>query len=137
MGWLFAVALGLQERRRALARSTSPSLRAAETGVTQHFTWRKAILGGVLAFGGLAVLAAAYTAMRLLGIGPVGTLVASGRLAERDRLILAAKRTTDLRNPAAWQVIATVTAGDDGLIPLFDATPPTDKAFYRARPATP
>jgi len=35
--------------------------------------------------------------MRLLGIGPVGTLVASGVLAERDRLVLAdfENRTTD------------------------------------------
>jgi hypothetical protein len=47
------------------------------------------------------------------------------------------ERTTDLLNPAAWSVIATVTAGDDGLIPLLDATPPATKAFYRARPATP
>ena len=28
-------------------------------------------------------------AMRAFGIGPVGTLVASGRLHERDRIILA------------------------------------------------
>ena len=39
----------------------------------------------------------AYTAMRLLGIGPVGTLVASGQLSERDRLIVAdfENRTAD------------------------------------------
>ena len=41
--------------------------------------------------------AVVYTAMRLLGIGPVGTLVASGRLSERDRLVVADfdNRTSD------------------------------------------
>ncbi len=88
---------GLQERRRAMAQSTAVSVTPAEPLVTRHFTWRKALLGGALAFAGLAVLAAVYTAMRLLGIGPIGTLVASGALAERDRLILAdfENRTAD------------------------------------------
>ncbi len=46
-------------------------------------------MGGGLAFGSLAAVAAAYTAMRLLGIGPVGTLVASGVLKDREPLVLA------------------------------------------------
>jgi hypothetical protein len=47
------------------------------------------------------------------------------------------ERTTDITNPAAWQVIASGTVGDDGLIPVLDPTPPAVKAFYRARPANP
>ncbi|MGH7518793.1 MAG: protein kinase domain-containing protein [Gemmatimonadales bacterium] len=88
---------GLQERRRAMAQTTALSVTPAEPLVTRHFTWRKALLGGGLAFAGLALVAGAYTAMRLLGIGPIGTLVASGALAERDRLILAdfENRTAD------------------------------------------
>jgi hypothetical protein len=42
-----------------------------------------------LAFVGLAVVAGGFMAMRLLGIGPVGTLVASGVLDEQARLVLA------------------------------------------------
>ena len=87
---------GLQERRRAVARTSSILAAVPETGVARLLTWRKAILGGALAFGGLTVVAGAYTAMRLLGIGPVGTLVASGVLKKRDRLILA-----DFENRAA------------------------------------
>lgn len=56
-------------------------------------TWRNAILGGVLAFALLGVVTAGYMAMRTLGIGPVGTLVAQGVLEERDRILLA-----DFRN---------------------------------------
>jgi hypothetical protein len=50
-----------------------------------------------MAFATLGVIAVIYTAMRLLGIGPVGTLVASGRLSEQDRLVVAdfENRTTD------------------------------------------
>jgi lysophospholipase L1-like esterase len=44
------------------------------------------------------------------------------------------ERTTNLSNPAAWEVIATGIVGDDGLIPVLDPTPPVSKAFYRARP---
>ena len=42
-----------------------------------------------LAFAALAVIATAYTAMRLLGVGPVGTLVAAGVIEEGETVILA------------------------------------------------
>ena len=42
-----------------------------------------------------AVAAVVYTAMRLLGIGPVGTLVASGVLNERERLVRRRFREPD------------------------------------------
>jgi eukaryotic-like serine/threonine-protein kinase len=80
---------GQMERRRALARASGRVV-ATPTGLLpRFFTWRKAILGGVVAFAALGVGTVVYTAMRLLGIGPVGTLVASGRLTERDQLIVA------------------------------------------------
>ncbi len=99
--WVFAgavvlLAIGLpimlltghHERRRAIARTTGLAA-ATSTGVQRHFTWRKALLGGGLAFAGLGLVATLYTAMRLLGIGPVGTLLASGAIADRERLLLA------------------------------------------------
>ena len=98
--WAFAGAVGLAaaglpimlwtgviERRRALAGSTGRA--AVPAGVQRWFTWRRALFGGAAAFGLLGLCTGVYMAMRLLGIGPVGTLVASGVLAERDRLVLA------------------------------------------------
>jgi tetratricopeptide (TPR) repeat protein len=68
----------------------------ATTAVTQWrgaprrwLSWRRAILGGVAAFLGLAVLTGGYMLLRALGIGPVGSLVASGVLKERERVIVA------------------------------------------------
>ncbi len=94
VGLPIVVMTGHTERRRAATGAASGPLRR---GVHGWLTWRKALLGGVAAFAVLGVVTAVYMAMRALGIGPVGTLMASGALAERDRLILAAfeNRTAD------------------------------------------
>jgi tetratricopeptide (TPR) repeat protein len=84
------------ERRRTVARTTGLVSPTPPGSPARLFTWRKAIMGGALAFAGLALVAAGYTAMRLLGIGPVGTLVASGVLKEREQILLA-----DFENRAA------------------------------------
>ena len=91
------IATGLVERRRAVAHATGMYTSASETPLQKQVTWRKATMGGVAAFSVLAVGAIVYTAMRLLGIGPVGTLVASGKLSTRDKLIIAdfANHTSD------------------------------------------
>jgi tetratricopeptide (TPR) repeat protein/tRNA A-37 threonylcarbamoyl transferase component Bud32 len=87
---------GRLERRRILA-STGRLAAPPQGGVAAWLTWRKATLGGVAAFAGLGLVTTGYMAMRLLGIGPVGSLVASGVLRERERLLLAdfQNRSTD------------------------------------------
>jgi tetratricopeptide (TPR) repeat protein len=79
----------VHERRRALARTTGLHHSTPAGGLAPWLSWRRAMLGGGLAFLGLGVVAGLYTAMRLLGIGPVGTLVASGVLDDRELLLLA------------------------------------------------
>src|SRR5438093_1249389 len=132
--WAFAGAVGLLaaglpimlwtgviERRRALARSTGRA--AAPAGVQTWLTWRRALLGGGTAFGLLGVGTTVYTAMRLLGIGPVGTLVASGVLAERDRLVLAdfENRTADSTLGPSLTEALRVDLAQSGVIRLLDA----------------
>jgi tetratricopeptide (TPR) repeat protein len=80
---------GHLERRRALARASGRVVTTPNVGLPGWFTWRRAIRGGVIAFATLGVATMVYTAMRLLGIGPVGTLVASGQLSEKDQLVVA------------------------------------------------
>ncbi|MEO8029889.1 MAG: protein kinase [Gemmatimonadota bacterium] len=92
---------GIAERKRAVARSTGVFTSTGEHGFRRFATWKKATMGGVYAFCGLAGLAVIYTAMRLLGIGPVGTLMATGKLAERDKLIVS-----DFVNRAADTTLA-------------------------------
>src|SRR2546427_753319 len=61
--------------------------------------------------------------MRLLGIGPVGTLVASGVLAERDRLVLAdfENRTADSTLGPSLTEALRVDLAQSGVIRLLDA----------------
>jgi len=91
------VVTGLFERRRARLRATGVYSPSGETGIQRMVTWRRAIQGGVVAFSVLGVGTVIYTAMRLLGIGPVGTLVAAGKLTARDKVIVAEfdNRTAD------------------------------------------
>ena len=92
------------ERERAIARSTNASV-ATPTGVRRFFTWQRAFAGGGLALGALGVVTIVYTAMRVMGIGAVGTLMARGALSERDRIVLA-----DFDNRTADSTLAaTVT----------------------------
>src|SRR3990172_3602040 len=85
IGLPIMVLTGRRERQGAIARMTGVRM-TTPVGLERHFTWKKAILGGGLAFAGLALVATVYMVMRLLGIGPVGSLVASGVLKEQERL---------------------------------------------------
>lgn len=37
-------------------------------------------------------------------------------------------------DPEGWSTVATVTAGNDGVVPFIDPNPPADRAFYRIEP---
>jgi eukaryotic-like serine/threonine-protein kinase len=52
-------------------------------------TWRRSILGGVIAFNALILFVGGYATMRVMGIGPVGSLVAAGVLDARERILLS------------------------------------------------
>ncbi|HYC32110.1 MAG TPA: serine/threonine-protein kinase, partial [Gemmatimonadales bacterium] len=89
LGLPIILVTGHLERRRALARASGRVVTTPSRGLHGFLTWRRAIRGGVLAFAALGAVAATYTAMRVFGIGPVGTLVASGRLSQSDRIVVA------------------------------------------------
>jgi tetratricopeptide (TPR) repeat protein len=74
----------------------SSSSETVETA-KRWLTWRRAVLGGVLAFALLGVSTTGFMIMRVMGIGPVGSLVAAGVLEERSRIVLSdfANKTSD------------------------------------------
>ena len=138
---------GHLERRRALARASGRVAAPPAAGLHGWLTWRKAIRGGVLAFAALGLAALVYTAMRVLGIGPVGTLVASGRLSERDRLVVADfdNRTSDsslgqsiteafridLAQTPVVRILSTAEVGDALARMQRDASTPVTPALAR------
>ena len=87
LGLPVVVLAGIGHNRRISGR-TAVSL-PVPGNLHHRLTLRRAINGGIAAFSGLGLITGGYMAMRLLGIGPVGSLVASGKIAERERLIIA------------------------------------------------
>ncbi|HWP71597.1 MAG TPA: protein kinase [Gemmatimonadaceae bacterium] len=68
-------------------------------------SWRRTAMGGAIAVGSFIVLVGGWMAMRALGIGPAASLMSSGKLAEKDRVIL-----TEFKGPATDSLMGpTVT----------------------------
>ena len=126
-GSLIVMALGLpvvlwtgyvqRVTRRALAATPtytpggSPSLAAQGTMATMalkaspHVSWYRTARGGMYAFGGFIALIALFMAMRAFGIGPAASLISSGKLGSRERVILA-----EFKSPVSDSTLgATVT----------------------------
>jgi tetratricopeptide (TPR) repeat protein len=85
------VATSVAESRRMTGQKSGASW------TDRWLTWRRALLVGAIAFSALAVVTVGYAGMRALGIGRSGSLIASGAIAERERIILAdfENRTSD------------------------------------------
>jgi len=54
-----------------------------------HVSWKSATRGGVYALGAFAVLVIVFMVMRAFGVGPVGSLLAAGKLNQRDPILIA------------------------------------------------
>jgi len=87
-------------------------------------TWRKVILGFVIAFAFWGIVVSAYMAMRALGIGPVGSLVAAGVLDERERIIIADFRN-NTSDPLLGQAATEAFRIDLSQSPIVTVVDPT------------
>jgi eukaryotic-like serine/threonine-protein kinase len=62
---------------------------AARPPHVRLLSWRRVLTAGVAAFAVLGLSAGGYSAARVAGIGPMGSLIAKGTLAADDALLLA------------------------------------------------
>jgi eukaryotic-like serine/threonine-protein kinase len=53
-----------------------------------HVSWHRTAKGGMIAVGAFVLLVAVFMILRAKGIGPAGSLLAAGKLVERDPLLL-------------------------------------------------
>src|SRR5438270_3671856 len=121
--WAFAGAVGLAAAALPFMLWTGAiERRRARAGAPHFLTWRRALLSAGSGFGLLALVTATHAAMRQLGIGPVGTLMASGALAQRDRLVLAdfENRTRDSTLGPSLTEALRVDLAQSGVIRLLD-----------------
>ena len=139
--WAFAGAVGLAAAALPFMLWTGAiERRRARAGVPHWLTWRRALVSAGSGFGLLGVVTATHAAMRQLGIGPVGTLVASGVLAERDRLVLAdfENRTKDSTLGPSLTEALRVDLAQSGVIRLLDEAAVGQALVRMGRaPATP
>jgi tetratricopeptide (TPR) repeat protein/tRNA A-37 threonylcarbamoyl transferase component Bud32 len=54
-----------------------------------HVSWKRTTRGGVYALGGFAALIIAFMVMRAFGVGPVGSLFATGKLSQKDVVLVS------------------------------------------------
>ena len=91
---------------RRLATSTAPltpggspvahsTMTALAVKASPHVTWRRAWMGGAVALSAFVLLVAVFMTLRALGIGPAGTLMAAGKLSDRERLIVTEFQSPD------------------------------------------
>jgi eukaryotic-like serine/threonine-protein kinase len=77
---------GEQESRAAGGRETSSPENA---GRAHPLTWRRALSAGFAAFLVLGLSVAGYMGLRVAGVGPIGTLIAAGRIDTNAPIVLA------------------------------------------------
>jgi len=68
-----------------------------------HWSWRRAAKGGMFALTGFVLLVGAYMVLRAMGIGPAGSLLAAGTIAEHDQILFA-----DFPSPAGDTTLGPV-----------------------------
>jgi tetratricopeptide (TPR) repeat protein len=66
------------------------TMAALAVRASPHISWKRTTRGGIIAVSVFALLVAGYMVLRALGIGPAGSLLASGKLSASDKVIVAA-----------------------------------------------
>jgi len=87
-------------------------------------SWKRTFTGGAVALGAFAALVAAFMIMRAMGIGPVGSLLASGKLSATDQLLV-----TDFRGAGADSSLSAIVSEairtDLGQSSVVNVVPPS------------
>jgi eukaryotic-like serine/threonine-protein kinase len=91
----------------AMTPGGTPAVRSTMTQIavkaSPWVSWRRTTIGGVAAVGGFVVIVLGFMVLRTLGIGPAGSLLASGRMTDKERLLV-----TDFRAPATDSSLGNV-----------------------------
>jgi len=80
----------LTPRGTVVRQSASGTLAQLAVKASPHMSWRRAARGGIAALTFFALLVAGYLVLRVLGIGPSGSLLAAGKINAQDRVLIAA-----------------------------------------------
>ena len=103
-----------------------------------HVSWRRTAVGGGWALAGFVVLIGGYMVLRATGIGPFGSLIASGALGQHEKLLV-----TDFGSPAGDSTLGPVVTeafrtalGQSQSIDVLQQTTIRDVLRRMQKPAT-
>jgi eukaryotic-like serine/threonine-protein kinase len=74
-------------------------------------SWHRTARGGIYALGAFVAAIVVFMGLRAFGIGPFGSLLASGRLSKSDKILLTDFRTTNVDSTLGRVVSDAVRAG--------------------------
>jgi tetratricopeptide (TPR) repeat protein len=103
----------------------TPSLAGGGTIATMamkaspHVSWRRTAFGGVYAVVAFVLLIGAFMALRALGIGPAGSLLAAGAIGKNEKILVAdfSARTTDTTlGPVVTEAFRTSLAQSQSIV---------------------
>src|SRR5688572_12464984 len=80
----------LTPRGTLVRPSANGTLAQLAVKASPHMSWWRAARGGIAALTFFALAVAGYLVLRVLGIGPEGSLLAAGKLDAQDRVLVAA-----------------------------------------------
>ena len=117
------------------ARSTMTQLAVK---ASPWVSWRRTTIGGITAVGAFVLLVLGFMSLRAMGIGPAGSLLASGRMTNKERLLV-----TDFRAPATDSSLGSVVTeavrtdlGQSSVVSVVSASTVSGALTRMQRPAT-
>jgi tetratricopeptide (TPR) repeat protein len=126
----------------ALTPGGSPTVQSTMTQLavkaSPWMSWRRTALGGVGALSAFVVLVLGFMTLRALGIGPAGSLLAAGRISNKERLLV-----TDFRAPAADSSLGSIVTeavrtdlGQSSVVSIVSASAVSAALTRMQRPET-
>lgn len=95
----------LTPRGSIVRPSAAGTLAQIAVKASPHMSWTRTARGGVAALTAFALLVSGYLLLRVLGIGPSGSLLAAGKLSAQDKVIVASFDASS-RDSALGDVVA-------------------------------
>jgi tetratricopeptide (TPR) repeat protein/TolB-like protein len=70
------------------SRASQGTMATIAVKAVPHVSWRRTVRGGVLAFSAFIAMIVVFMGLRAAGVGPAGSLLASGRISAKEPLLV-------------------------------------------------
>ena len=123
---------GYVQRVAQHASATRGTMASLALKAAPHVSWYRTARGGMIALGAFVALVSGFMGLRAAGVGPFATLLGSGRLKEREPILLTDFRTTNTDSTLGRVISDAVRAGLSGSSAIT-LVPPSTVAAALAR----